>query len=352
MESIKELITKLSLLPSVSGSERLAANEMTELISPYFDGYEQDAAGNFIFRRMCGRENAVKILVDAHYDEVGFVISSIGEDGFCRVATVGGVDTRILQASEVVIYGKEPVYAVIASTPPHLQDKGDSEKLPEISDLLLDTGYSTQELKKLIRVGSPVGFFPLVTGLANDRICGKGFDDKSCAAAAVYGIASTEREKQAGDVYLMLSTREEIGGAGTRVGGFFVNPDYAIVVDVDFARAPGTEKRDTTVMGEGVSVEYTPILDRDITAAALSACEKHGIKHNLVANGAGSGTNADELCILREGIPCTVIGIPIASMHTASEVLDPADALATASLISQLICDKGLADKLANTEAK
>ena len=151
--------------------------------------------------RRGGKENAQKILVDSHFDEIGMIVTEIKEGGFLTVTSIGGLDTRILQASEVIIYGAgREIYGVVGSTPPHLQKPGESGKLREITELLIDTGYSKEELQKHVSIGTPVGFMPKYSELKNGFIAGKGFDDKACGAIAALALAQTPADELWGDV--------------------------------------------------------------------------------------------------------------------------------------------------------
>ena len=138
---LTELTLSLASLMSVTGHTRYSKDKLLELVAPYFDEVRETRLGCYHLIRRCGKENAQKILVDAHFDEIGMIVTEIKEGGFLTVTSIGGMDTRILQASEVIIYGEgREIYGVVGSTPPHLQKPGESGKLREITELLIDTG--------------------------------------------------------------------------------------------------------------------------------------------------------------------------------------------------------------------
>ena len=118
----KDFIISFAKLMSISGYEYCCEKEVDALVEGIFDESFKDSLGTRFFIKRCGRENAPKILVDAHLDEIGMVVTDIKENGFLTVTNIGGVDTRILQASDVIIYGKEKIFGVVGSTPPHLQN--------------------------------------------------------------------------------------------------------------------------------------------------------------------------------------------------------------------------------------
>jgi len=344
----KDFIISFASLMSVTGYESYDADKLDSLIFDIFDESFTDAVGNRFFVKKCGRENAPRILVDAHMDEIGMVVTDIKENGFLTVANIGGVDTRILQASDVIIYGKEKIFGVVGSTPPHLQKTQDSKKLKEIGELLIDTGYSKEKLSELVRIGTPVGFAPKYSELANGKISGKGFDDKACAACAVEGIRRAAKEELAGDVYLMLSSREETGAVcgGAAPGSFSIDPDYALIIDVNLGRTPDTPKTETVIMGGGVSLTFCPVTDRALTKMTAELADKNEIKWQISVSGRGTGTNTPAINLTGEGIPCVDVGLPLKSMHTSTEVLDMADAESAAELIKHFLCSKEIADAM------
>ena len=151
---LKKLITELSSLMSVTGYEDNGAEKIKELSQKYFDGYFCDNVRNQVLVKKCGRENAAKIIIDTHFDEIGMYVTEIKDGGFLKVVNIGGLDTRIMQAADVVVYGKETINAVVASTPPHLSAEKDREELKSVDELLIDTGYPKEELEKIVSVGT------------------------------------------------------------------------------------------------------------------------------------------------------------------------------------------------------
>ena len=336
---LKELMLSLCSLMSVSGHEYRSHAKVRELVGEHFDEIKEDAVGNILLIRRCGAENAAKIMIDAHFDEIGMIVTEIHKGGFLSVTSIGGLDEAILQASDVIIYGKEELRGVIASTPPHLQKSEEEKKLTEISKLLIDTGYEKEELEEIIRVGTPVGFAPRYTELLGENICGKSFDDKACAAAAIYALANTPREELAADVYLLLSCHEEtvrIGGAA--VGAFSVDPDYAMVIDVNLAVVPDTPRHETVDYGAGVSISISAITDRKLTKMTEALCREKEIKFTRIAAPSSTGTNTPVMNLTGRGIPTVDIGLPLKNMHTSGETLNMSDMRELASLVRAFAC--------------
>ncbi|MCQ2428909.1 MAG: hypothetical protein MJ192_01130 [Clostridia bacterium] len=342
--TLNELIVKLCGMMTVSGNERHATRELEALIGPTFDEMKVDAVGNHLFLKKSSRKNAPKILIDCHLDEIGMMVSGYEDGGFLRVVNVGGVDTRILPAGEVVIYGKETLYGVVATSPTYLLPPDDTEKLKKITELLIDTGYSKEELQELAPLGTPVGFKPVYGKLMNGRIYGKAFDDKACGACAVWGIDAVPRSELAGDVYFLFSTFEETGMLGGRTGGFGVRPDYALCMDVTHAAIPDTPDLTLSPMGSGISITTGVICNRRLTRMSMDLCRNGKIPFIPEAATGSTGTNTNVLNNCAEGIPTTLWSLPIKSMHSAAEVLALEDAKALAAGVSAFIRSKEIAE--------
>ena len=345
---LKELMLSLCSLMSVSGHEYRSHAKVRELVGEHFDEIKEDAVGNILLIRRCGRENAAKIMIDAHFDEIGMIVTEIHKGGFLSVTSIGGLDEAILQASDVIIYGKEELRGVLASTPPHLQKSEDEKKLTEISKLLIDTGYEKEELEELIRVGTPVGFAPRYEELLGENICGKSFDDKACAAAAIYALANTPREELAADVYLLLSCHEEtVRIGGVAASAFSVAPDYAMVIDVNLAVVPDTPRHETVDYGAGVSISISAITDRKLTKMTEALCCEKEIKFTRIAAPSSTGTNTPVMNLVGRGIPTVDIGLPLKNMHTSGETLNMSDMRELASLVRAFACSDEIKEAFA-----
>ncbi len=337
-----ELISNLKILSaavSISGYESYSGDTLKNLFMPYFDEFKKSVNNNFLFIKRCGKPKAPSFLIDAHYDEVGMMITEIKEKGFIRVTNLGGIDTRIMLAGEVKIYGsKKSIYGVVCVTPPHLQKPGDSKHLPEINELLIDTGYTDKELAEMgIGIGTPVGYSSQFTELLGGLFAGKSFDNKVCVAAAAEAVRLLSGKELDFDIYLLCSCKEETSALGGRIGAFSINPEACIVLDVNLAHVPDTKRHETVKMGEGPSVSLSAVTDRSLTKAIIETAKENQIKYQTVVEATDTGTNANVIAFVKGGIPTAVVSIPLKNMHTYSEVISSEDAELTALLVSKFI---------------
>ena len=358
LTALKELIFDLCSIPSVSGFETLGTEALVKLIGKDFDRYETDAVGNHYFYKNCIKENAPTVLIDAHFDEIGLISTQCLDGGFIRIANMGGIDPCIMQAADVVIYAEKPIRGVVVSTPPHLR-KGDGKELPDVTDMLIDTGLNlkAEELEALIPAGTPIGFPKnygtlSVNGENGEIIVGKSLDDKVCAACAAWAIINTPKENLTANVCLLLSSYEEtsrLGGVTPAVHALY--PDYALVADVNLAKVPGTKNIDTVPFAKGISISASPSTDKRLTRMTKALCEDKQIPFCICAAPSSTGTNAPSVNLVRDGIPVVDIGLPLKNMHTYNEVVSMKDAEALCTLVREFICSRAIADAFGRERA-
>ncbi|MBP5270817.1 MAG: hypothetical protein ILO42_07670 [Clostridia bacterium] len=351
---LKKLIIDMAKLMSVTGYTEYDLNSLANRACDYFDECRMLPGGSVLFIRRCGRPDAKRIMIDTHYDEIGMMVSEILDGGFLRIEEVGGLDARVLQSSEVCVWGTEPdgsgrmIVGVVTSTPPHLQKPGDADRLKKASELLVDTGYSKETLEKFVRIGTPVGFMPRYTELKNGCIAGKGFDDKACCACAIAAVSSVPRAELTADVYLNLATFEEDGTfmGGALTAAEYVRPDCALVADVNLGRTPDTKKSETVEVGGGASLTLAPFTDRKLTSALAAEADAEGVKYQYSVESRSAGTDTDVIATSCGGVPVVDVGLPLKNMHTAAEVLSLDDAESLTGLIKLFITSERVRDAI------
>lgn len=347
MEKTQELLSAFSPLMTISGFEQRETEALCALLAR-FPEHKTDAYGNHYFYLRGGKPDLPLLLLDTHYDEIGMMVTELLEGGFVRITSVGGIDAHVLPASKVYLYPAkgEPIPAVVVSTPPHLQTAGESDKLLPVKETLVDTGMPLAELSALVSVGTPVGFAPVVSLLGGDaipveerQICGKALDNKACVVAAIRAaeMLLDEGVDMPCDLCLALSAKEEMGHRNMQTVAASVRPDAAIVLDVTFGEAPDVEKADACAMYGGPVLSLAAILSKRLTRAVRGAARDAEIPLQLYVDGQSTGTNANELPLCGEGIPCALVSIPLKSMHTPSEVVAVSDVYQTARLLAAFV---------------
>lgn len=338
-----ESLRLLCSVMSVSGYELNGLDIIKNSFGEYFDEIYSDSSRNIILKKKSTRANPKKIMLDAHFDEVGMMVSGVTGEGFLRVVSVGGLDRNLLPSAEVMVYGKETLYGVIISDADHLPPKK-KDSPPEWSEILVDIGYPKEEAEILAPIGTPIKYYYEGDTLLNNRITGRGFDDKACGAALIAATMRTPAEKLAFDVYITLSSGEEIGRGGAARAAWSIDPDYAIVTDVNFALTPGVSPDEGGKLGDGPMVSLSAVTDRKLTKKILWVAEKNDIHVTTVVESTSTGTNASCVFFVGEGVPTAVVSLPLAGMHSYNELLQLDDAESFISLISAVISCEDLAN--------
>ncbi|MBE6539602.1 MAG: M42 family metallopeptidase [Ruminococcaceae bacterium] len=339
MENIYGLACRLAALPSVSGNEDMAFDGLKDICGDMFDEIVTLPTGSFIGIKKCGKENAKKILLDAHLDQIGFVVNGYAGAGFLKVAAVGGIDTRVLCANKVHIHCPDgTIEGVISSVSPHLRQGKNANAPIKLESLSISTYLDEEELKKKVPIGTPVSFNATPVLLLNDRMASPQMDDKICIASILLAVEMLKDCELNVDIYAHFAGGEEIGYIGARTGGWYIDPDYAIALDVCNAYGPDMpDWRKDCLMGEGCTVSYSATADRKFTKKLIQTAKDNNIKIQLLGEPSHTGTDTHALALVREGVPAALISIPLRSMHTYTEVISLRDVEAAAHLLAEVI---------------
>lgn len=337
---IRKTLEALASAKGPSGFEQPVAKSAQALIAPYVDETYFDRLGSLIGVRRCGKENAPKLLLDAHLDEIGLMVTGI-EEGFLRFAEIGGVDPRMLPDREVTVLCDPPLTGVIACLPPHVQTAKDHDKAMSMEELYIDVGLSQEEAERRIPIGTPITYRCGCFALGESRICGKSMDDRACFTALLRCAELLKDEELDVDLYLMGSSREEVNGAGAMCGAFALAPDVCVAVDVTHGDSPDAPKEKTFSLGGGPVVGLGPNCVKRLSTALREAAKARDIPIQLEVMTGHTGTNAWGVQVAREGIATAVLSIPLRYMHTPVEVLDLDDLEKTAQLLAAFVKDYG-----------
>ncbi len=328
---MKEIIKTLCVA-SGAGGHTAVADAVKALVKDFADDVRVDALGNVIATRSCGKENAPVLLLEAHVDEIGFVVTHVDDDGFVHVSNCGGIDRRVLAATEVTLLTEPPLSGVFCSTPPHLAS-GDN-KLKALEDMGIDIGYPAEEAKALVPKGTRVVFRAHFEELGEHLVCAKALDDRVGCAAVIEALRLLKGEELSCDVVALFAVQEEIGGAGATVAAFAVEPTAAIATDVSFAVTPDAPTHKCGKLGEGPMIGVSPTLDRALTEQIRSIAKREDIAVQYEVMGGSTGTDADSIFTTKCGIPTALLSIPQRYMHTPIEVVDVRDAEGVAQLMA------------------
>lgn len=340
---MKELIKTLSNMHGISGYEYRINENIKGMVKDLCDDAWIDNLGNVIAVKKCGIKNAKKVLIEAHIDEIGLMVSDIDENGFISIVNVGGIDPRILPSAEVIIHGKRDIKGVIGAKPPHLLADGEEEKSSKMKDMAVDTGLSLDQLKEIVSIGDSITMAVECTELFGDQITGKSLDDRACSASVITVLKNIQKENLPFDVYAVFAAKEEVGGFGAMTATYNINPDIAIAIDVCHGITPDNSK-DAYEIGDGCVITIGPNIHPKISDRLIKTAKENDIKHQIEVEGGNTGTDAWVMQVVGEGIPTGLLSLPLKYMHTTVETISVSDALAVSDLLTFFL--KNLDDEM------
>lgn len=316
---IEEFLRTVTALPGVTGNERPAAEYIAQAFTPYADEVKITPLNCVIAHK---KGPGPKVIICAHLDEIGMMVSKIEEDGGLRLQAVGGVDPRVLPGMRVRVYAREGVLlGVVGATPPHLLKEADRKNNYTFETLFVDLGMPAEEVKKRVRVGDTVCFEARYVELKNGRVATKTADDRACVAMMLRAAQLLQNMRHEADLYFVATCQEEIGSYGAMVSTFEVDPDFGVAFDVCHADTPGaprlsTSKIDSLVASKG------PFLNPYMVGKLEEAAKENGVTLQFAIEPRYTSTDADDLSVVRAGVPTVLLSLPLKYMHTNVETFD------------------------------
>lgn len=335
-----ELLKKLSDIRAVAGRENMATEKITGLFQEYCDDVSADAFYNVIGLKKGQADKPGNVLITAHYDEIGLIITGIEDSGFLRFTAVGGVDAKAIGAMEVTVHGKEDLFGVIGVKPPHLIPPEDKDKGIKMEDMRIDIGYGGDKARELVSIGDMVSFNSPARELMNNRIAGKSMDNRSGVAALIEILKELQKFKHDDNVYVVATVQEELGLIGAICSSYSIKADLGIVIDVCHGDMPDAPSDEAFPLGKGVAVAIGPIISRKHAKACIKLAKEENIPYQIDPEAGDTGTEAAAHAVAREGIPVILLSIPSKYMHTTVEMVSVDDVISTGRLAARYIAGR------------
>ncbi|MBQ3379825.1 MAG: M20/M25/M40 family metallo-hydrolase [Clostridia bacterium] len=336
-----EILEKLCRTDGVSGFEEKIASLCTELL--------KDAGADEVYTDALGSVHAVfeprgeavrTVLLDAHMDEVGLMVSGVCENGMIKFVNIGGVDARVLPAMRVKIHGKRDYFGVITNLPPHITSSGDYKKAVPIDEMFIDAGLSYEEASENISAGDAVSFFTPAGTMLGGRFLSKALDDRAGITALLYAAGELKGKLMNTRIHVLFSTQEEFSLSGAAAGAYLSGADMCICVDVGHASTPDSRSDDTFELSGGPMIGAAPSLKKRFTREIIDLARSLDMTYQVEVMGGSSGTNAWSIAISGRGIPCALISIPLRYMHTGAEVVSVSDIEDAGRLAAEYVLQK------------
>ncbi len=311
-----DLLKKVLSPVGPSGVETPVADVIREEIKDCVDTVEVDALGNLIATKLGKGENPRKVMLSAHMDHIGYIVTGIEKEGFLRVTNVGGIGMVNSYNRHVVF--PNGVHGVVVAQPVSGQ--------PALKDLFVDIGAQDKDdAKKMVQLGDVCVYANDCFRLGENRVAAPAMDDR-CACALLVKLLQTVGETK-DTIIAVFSVQEEVGCRGAKVASFAKEPDIGIALDVTgWGDTPGVTLPEIK-LGEGIAVK---VMDRGsisnpaLREALIEAGEQAGVKTQREVLPYG-GTDASAMQTSRGGIPVCTISIPCRYVHSACEVIDMRD---------------------------
>lgn len=329
---IKEILFKLSdavSIGNITDASKIAFCELSKYAKASQNGIN-------VIGEIKGKSDYT-LMLEAHIDEVGFVVTDIDGDGFLTVKNCGGIDLRALPSRTVTVHGKEKVTGVFCATPPHL---GGVKEYDDISALKIDTLLG-EKAKDIISVGDLVSFNQKAATLHGSRITGKSLDNRAGVACLLLLAEKLQGKTLPFNVVFAFTDAEELGCRGAKTAAFSISPDEAIVLDVSFADAPDVPGNDCGKLSGGAMIGMSPILDKGISKELISIAKENGMPYQTEVMGGRTGTNSDVISVSKSGVKTGLISIPLRNMHTDVEIIDIKDIENVCDLLFKYILKGG-----------
>lgn len=330
------MLEKLCMTNGTSGDEEAVRTVIIENIKPYADSIIKDTLGNIIAYKKGKSEK--RIMLSAHMDEVGFIITDIDESGFLKFTEVGGIDPRVLPGKRVTV-GKN-TKGVIGIKPIHLQSDDEKGKAPAYGDLSIDIGAKDKEdAFKYVSIGDYAYFDTPFLKIGKDAFSGKAFDDR----VGILALIEAMKVKNIYDTYFAFTVSEEIGTRGSACATRRINPDIAVVFEGTTCSdvADISAENEVTSMGGGAALSITDrgsYADRELTKLIYSEAERRNIPVQYKRTNMG-GNDARSIQVSGGGVKVSAVSVPVRYLHSPVGIISDSDLDAALDIAKMIVGD-------------
>lgn len=332
---MKKKLMELAAADGISGFEFSLSDAVIRLLTPYCESVQADLMGNVV-GVIPGRDAGGSVMLEAHIDGIGLMVSDISEDGFLSFVPVGGVDSAVLPGAEVRVYGREVLYGVIGAKPPHLQTGG-RDGAADFHDMVIDIGLSGEAARQKVAVGDMICFAEQPKALCGEVLSGKSFDDRAGLVSLLLCLEALKGVELPFTLYVVAAVQEEVGLRGAAMVSERLAPDCAFVVDVCHGDTPDAGKESIFKLQSGAVISFGPNIHPYLSTLAKTVAKTESITVSYDADGGDTGTDAWAVQVAGLGIPVLLLSIPLRYMHTTVETLHYDDVKAVGDLLAAML---------------
>ncbi len=314
---LEQFLREVVEVPGLPGNELPVATFLRDAFAPHAGETTIDAMQNMI-AHLPGEAGGPKVYITAHMDEIGLCVAGIEEDGCLRLASMGGVDPRILPGSEVRVLGSETMPGIVGAKPPHLLTDEERKKNYKKEDVFVDIGYDAETVRQRVQIGDRVQLVGPVTKLEGERIAAKTMDDRACCAIMYLAAKQLATMRHQADIYFVCATQEEVGSRGAMTSCYAVDPDIGIAIDVTHGTMPDCRPDDIYPLDK-VVFSKGPNLHPKLLADVLRVAAEHKVDTQVSICPHVTWTDASVVQVSRAGVPTVLMELPLKYMHTTVE---------------------------------
>ena len=339
MTDILPFLKSMISVSGLSGYEAPVAKIIKEKWALLVDETSISRVGSLHgLKKGSGKSPRPAVMIATHMDAIGMMVSKI-TDGFLHIAKVGGIDVRVLPGAEVTVQASsgDELHGVIAMPSARLLPESAGDGVLEINYLLVDTGLTSREVEKKVRVGDLVSFANDPIDLAGDVVSGHTLDNRASVAALTVCLEELQTKSHIWDVWAVATVQEETSYLGAYSSAFALRPQIAIAVDGTFAKGPGADGWQAFPLGKGVGLCMGPNMHPFLHKKLKELADKLEIPWFLDVSPTHSGTDAYPMQTTAEGIPTALVEFPIRYMHTPVESVAVKDIQRAGRLLAEFI---------------
>ena len=331
--------------PSPTGFEVRGQRVWAKRCREFADSVDSDAYGNAWATVKGKNPEAPRVMIEAHADEIGFIVKYISSDGFLHVDRIGGSDWANARGRRLTLFGdKGEVLGIVGNTAIHIRDRKDGEKTPEVHELFVDIGASkASEVADMgIRVGHPAVYADSAIPFGKNQIVGRALDNRigGFIISEVTRRLAAKKARPTATCLALNAVQEEIGGYGATMAAYHLKPDFCIVLDVTHATdSPDIkhQKHGKVALGGGPSITHGTANHPLIVQRLIEIAKAQKIPLQHESSSRFTGTDTDSIYHVRGGIPCALISLPLRYMHSIVEMADFGDVKKTIQLITAFV---------------
>ena len=328
---LPELLERLLTTPGPSGQEHAAAAVWREAAAPVGDVSSDVLGSSWV--RVPGTAGGPTLSVVGHIDEIGVVVTHLGDDGIAAVRPVGGFNPHTMVGQRVDVLTKDGPLpgVVVARVQKHRRGRGEERKPVEHEDLFLDVGAKDgDELKQLVRPGDAAVWHGAPLALRGTRLASRSIDNRmGCYVALEAARRIAEQGGSPGDFIAVAAVQEEVGDfAGSRTSAFATEPDVSLAVDVTHAndvRGGQPEDGGKVVLGGGPTIARGSSIHPGVFELLYETAEAEKIPFAVEVTRGTTSTDADAVFLSRHGVATGLVSVPLRYMHSPVETVDLED---------------------------